>query len=178
MNDVANVPGIGNSDETPNIQITRDTEQVERTGFAEFGQKWTTVWISMLLRKKYTCSSTCKNILGGNPPLLCSTFLPSIKTKLYIFKMLRKVIIYPVCFPLISAVLMACLLLQVGVTVSGITYGAMLGLFSLGMFFPWANTKVKVTDKSKGRKLIFGNATGYTHLHDTDRCSSYCKKTQ
>lgn len=33
-------------------------------------------------------------------------------------------------------------LLQVGVTVSGVTYGAMLGLFSLGMFFPWANTKV------------------------------------
>ena len=33
--------------------------------------------------------------------------------------------------------------LQVAVTVSGVTYGAILGLFSLGMFFPWANTKVK-----------------------------------
>ncbi|KAJ9582261.1 hypothetical protein L9F63_003390, partial [Diploptera punctata] len=27
------------------------------------------------------------------------------------------------------------------VTLGGITYGAMLGLFSLGMFFPWANSK-------------------------------------
>jgi hypothetical protein len=36
-------------------------------------------------------------------------------------------------------------LLQVGVTLSGVTYGAMLGLFSLGMFFPWANTKVRLS---------------------------------
>ncbi|XP_069691678.1 sodium-coupled monocarboxylate transporter 1-like [Periplaneta americana] len=31
--------------------------------------------------------------------------------------------------------------IQASVTLSGITNGAMLGLFSLGMFFPWANTK-------------------------------------
>ncbi|PSN38120.1 hypothetical protein C0J52_14407 [Blattella germanica] len=31
--------------------------------------------------------------------------------------------------------------IQVSVTLGGITYGAMLGIFTLGMFFPWANTK-------------------------------------
>jgi hypothetical protein len=41
------------------------------------------------------------------------------------------------------AMLITYLMLQIGVTLSGVTNGAMFGLFSLGMFFPWANTKVK-----------------------------------
>jgi hypothetical protein len=51
--------------------------------------------------------------------------------------------IYITPVKVLPSILITYFLLQVGVTISGVTYGAMLGLFSLGMFFPWANTKVK-----------------------------------
>lgn len=35
-------------------------------------------------------------------------------------------------------------LIQAGKSLAGITAGSLLGLFSLGMFFPWANTTVSI----------------------------------
>ncbi|PNF16521.1 hypothetical protein B7P43_G07192 [Cryptotermes secundus] len=89
--------------------------------------------------------STSLNTLSGTIyEDFLSRWLPTDKQTEVVVNFIMKLtvcVVGVVCVFLVFWIEKLGSVIQVGVTVSGVTYGAMLGLFSLGMFFPWANTK-------------------------------------
>lgn len=103
------------------------------------------LFIAGVLCAALSSMSTSLNTLSGTIyEDFLSRWLPTDKQTEGLVNFIMKLtvcVVGVICVVLVFWIERMGSVVQIAVTVGGVTYGAMLGLFSLGMFFPWANTK-------------------------------------